>query len=460
MNKERPMGDSRVIGPSYERWSFLDEDSGCPAIVFYGHPETGLPAIPGGWRYLNSATDGKLIHIPAEKRFMRINVKRIEFHDSLRLAAPDAWDASEAGDGSVLAWRAGDELHFAAEGGVIAPEDCEQLFADYANCREIHFNGCFDTSRATKMKRMFEGCTSLTALDLSGFDTSRVTNMENMFLACRSLTGLDVSGFDTSRAMCLGGMFYDCERLQSLNLSGFRIAEGADVRAMFRDCGALRPERIPGFAGLPAQARESLPAAGAGDRSSKRGGGEARRMDGEGDRRVLKHGDGDWIIWDLDVSPHAGPTVKYEFYLVNGATTLDRAPIRSITFHDTLSGLAPGYWDASEAKDGSVLAWRDGYELHIAAEGGVIAPKDCRELFGHYSSCEEIHFNGCFDTSRVTDMRDMFRDCESLTSLDLSGFDTSRVTDMRGMFDNCCALRRENIRGFAALPPEMQANLP
>ena len=41
------------------------------------------------------------------------------------------------------------------------------------------------------------------------------------------------------------------------------------------------------------------------------------------------------------------------------------------------------------------------------------------------------------DTSKVTDMSEMFRACNSIQSLDLSNFDTSEVTDMSGMFYNC-----------------------
>ena len=45
-----------------------------------------------------------------------------------------------------------------------------------------------------------------------------------------------------------------------------------------------------------------------------------------------------------------------------------------------------------------------------------------------------------WDTSKVKNMSFMFGNCSSLTSLDLSGFDTSKVTDMSNMFRNCSAL--------------------
>ena len=45
-----------------------------------------------------------------------------------------------------------------------------------------------------------------------------------------------------------------------------------------------------------------------------------------------------------------------------------------------------------------------------------------------------------FDTSNVTSMEEMFSDCYSLTSLDLSKWDTSNVYDMDRMFDGCDSL--------------------
>ena len=53
-----------------------------------------------------------------------------------------------------------------------------------------------------------------------------------------------------------------------------------------------------------------------------------------------------------------------------------------------------------------------------------------------------------FDTSNVKNMEDMFQYCESLTSLDLSNFDTSKVTDMRFMFSDCKLLTTLDLSNF------------
>ena len=52
------------------------------------------------------------------------------------------------------------------------------------------------------------------------------------------------------------------------------------------------------------------------------------------------------------------------------------------------------------------------------------------------------------NTSQVTNMRQMFQACSSLTELDLSSFDTRNVTSMHGMFGDCSSLVRLNLNGF------------
>ena len=72
-----------------------------------------------------------------------------------------------------------------------------------------------NTSCVTNMSYMFDGCSSLTTLDLSDWDTSNVTNMVAMF-SCSSLTTLDLSGWDTSNVTDMRSMFYYCSSLTTI----------------------------------------------------------------------------------------------------------------------------------------------------------------------------------------------------------------------------------------------------
>ena len=68
-----------------------------------------------------------------------------------------------------------------------------------------------------------------------------------------------------------------------------------------------------------------------------------------------------------------------------------------------------------------------------------------------FTGCEDLSsIEGLqnLDTSNVTNMRNMFYFCLSLTSLDLSDFDTSKVNNMDNMFGYCSYLTNLNISNF------------
>ena len=83
----------------------------------------------------------------------------------------------------------------------------------------------------------------------------------------------------------------------------------------------------------------------------------------------------------------------------------------------------------------------------VVIEKGVSAPENSRSLFGYLDAVESLDLSH-LDTSRVTYMGDMFRDCPSLAFLDLSGWDTAEVTYMGGMFRDCPSLASLDLSGW------------
>ena len=67
-------------------------------------------------------------------------------------------------------------------------------------------------------------------------------------------------------------------------------------------------------------------------------------------------------------------------------------------------------------------------------------PTSCLDLFFECSNLNTIEGFENFNTSKVTNMREMFKHCHGLKSLDLTNFDTSNVTDMGLMFYDCPGL--------------------
>lgn len=56
-------------------------------------------------------------------------------------------------------------------------------------------------------------------------------------------------------------------------------------------------------------------------------------------------------------------------------------------------------------------------------------------IYNMFRNCSSITTSPLFNTSNVTDMSNMFDSCTSLTTVPL--FDTSKVTNMQGMFNGC-----------------------
>ena len=83
----------------------------------------------------------------------------------------------------------------------------------------------------------------------------------------------------------------------------------------------------------------------------------------------------------------------------------------------------------------------------ITATEGTVLPEYCQGLFSDYVNCISIDLSKA-NTSNVTNMKEMFYECESLKQLDLSSFDTSRVTDMTQMFGYCEDLISLDLSNF------------
>ena len=72
---------------------------------------------------------------------------------------------------------------------------------------------------------------------------------------------------------------------------------------------------------------------------------------------------------------------------------------------------------------------------------------NCDQMFYDCRSLTSINLSN-FDTSNVRSMNYMFSDCRSLTSINLSNFDTSKVRSMNYMFYNCTSLTSLNLSNF------------
>ena len=319
-------------------------------------------------------------------------------------------------------------------------ETMTSMFAGCSSLKSIDLSS-LDTGKVRSMGSMFKGCAGLRSLDLSGFETGNVEVASWMFAGCESLAEIDLSGLDTSKVETMNAMFLDCSSLGSLDLSGFDTARVDDMDAMFAGCSSLAELDMSGIDASSAPSADdmfagcdSLPAETARAIEAKIAGIEAAPVaDAPQEKRAFA------VYCDADKS--------LRFY--NRA----EVPLAGGRFEGrTVDEVYTGHSFTDGAMGAPLLRrrpWghhdRDVETVEVVDEG--IAPESTARWFSGFERMAFCDLSK-LDTSRVTSMAAMFRDCSSLAALDLSGFDTSNVGDMNWMFRGCSSLESLDLSGF------------
>ena len=221
----------------------------------------------------------------------------------------------------------------------------------------------FDTSKVMYMSSMFDGMSNLTTLDLSSFDTSKVTDMDFMFSSMRNITALNLSNFDTSKVMYMSSMFDGMSNLTTLDLSSFDTSKVTDMDFMFSSMRNITALNLSNF-----------------DTSQV--------TDMHNMFSSMSN------LTTLDLSNFNTSKVTNMGWMFNGATNLTTLNLSS--------------FDTSKVTN-------------------------MKYMFSYVPNLTTLDLSS-FDTSKVTDMSDMFSHMFNLTSLDISNFDTSNVIKTNRMF--------------------------
>ena len=401
-------------------------------------------------------------------------ITQIEIANTYSGTATKSWDASAAQDGSVKAYINGTKLIIAGNGygKVMANANSSNAFNGFTGVTSFTGLNKLDTSKVTNMSYMFYSCSVLTSLDVSGFNTSKVTNMKSMFAGCNKLASLDVSKFNTSRVTNMAGTFANCNKLTSLDVSKFNTSKVTDVHSMFYRCYEIKTLDLSSFdtsrvTNMKGMFEKCV-------RLQEVTLGKSFKFVGTDgylpapSSAYITGADGNWY----DIADRAGYTpaalagvtrTETRTYVADNkfpmlaaqqtwykGTAAEKTAITQIEIANTYSGTATKSWDASAAQDGSVKAYINGTKLIIAGNGygKVLANADSRSAFSGFTGVTSLTGLNKLDTSKVTNMGEMFYNCKVLTSLDVSGFNTSKVTNMREMFCACSALTSLDLSGF------------
>ena len=279
-----------------------------------------------------------------------------------------------------------------------------------------------NTQNVTDMSSMFQGCTYLKSLDLSGFNTANVTNMSSMFQECSYLNTLNLSGLNTTKVTNMSSMFQGCFSLKSLDLSSFNTANVTDMSNMFNGCSALTTiycndtwtcdvstDMFKGCTSL---------------------------------KGAVPYNEN-----KTDVSM-ANPYIGY-FTSFDGAYAVKIGDVLTFYYKNYNGDLYETQYNVPN--DGSIPAWANIEQITkvvFDASFKAYLPANTSRWFYNCTSLETIEGIENLNTENVIDMSLMFNGCESLTSVDVSGFNTANVTEMYSMFDGCSALTALDVSGF------------
>lgn len=355
----------------------------------------------------------------------------------------------------------------------------------FASCSELASLDLsyFDTSNVTEMVGMFQDCVKLTTIYVSNnFQTNQVQNSENMFNNCTSLEGIipcnGLDKIDKTYANFTNGyflavpyvkidgtsMYFKCDG--NVKPEGaYSLNEGTQTPGWSKKASEIsyvgfdesfkyiRPTScykwFSGFSYLKALDLSYLNTSKVTNMSEMF----------KGCSRLNKINVSDKFTTDNVQSSNemfAGCTSLEGLIKCDGINNIDMTYANftngyflAVPYATLSNGVltfkcdgAKGHYLLNEI---GLPGWTDGVVLSITKvvfdESFKNArPTSCLDWFFECKNLNTIEGFENFNTSKVTNMREMFKHCHGLKSLDLTNFDTSNVTDMGLMFYDCPGL--------------------
>lgn len=376
------------------------------------------------------------------------------------------------------------------------------MFNGSTNLRSIKLPKGFIGSSVTYLKAMFNNCTSLTELDLSGsnsenvkdmsemfngcralsklvltdFKTGQVTTMESMFCNCSKLETLDVSSFNTENVTTMCGMFSHCSSLRSLDLTGFNTANVTDMSSMFKNCSSLRSLDLSSFNTRKVSDMQSM-FEGCTNLESI----DFSSFDTENMTSMIAMFNSCTKLETLDLSSFATPkmvTMSTAFgncknlktIYVTSAFTTDKVTVGFGLFDGCVN--LPNFNSAKTGKEmahtgegGYLTAATASWARWDAPTGTLSFHRGATKPVGdniydlgygddpnwdtHAADIKKVVFKAGFRDETHTTCSNWFNGCTNLTSIEgIENLNTSNVKNMSGMFAKCSNLETLDLSHF------------
>ena len=357
------------------------------------------------------------------------------------------------------------------------------LFYGFTNLTEIDGISNLNTDSVTNMGSMFNGCSSLTSIDVSNFNTNNVTNMSSMFSGCSSLTSIDVSNFNTNNVTDMRLMFDGCSSLTTLDVSNFDTSNVIDMSFMFR-CSEFDNNFQETISSLQQiVGLENFDTSNVVDMGSMFWGCISLNSLDVSHFNTSSTTKLDRMFWDcssltsIDVSNFNTSNVtdmSYMFYGCSSLVSIDVSNFDTSNVTDMSYMFACYTYDYSTSEYQSSLTSIEGLEqfdtrsvrnmsfmfsgcINLASldvssfdTSNVTSASNQQGMYGMFMNCKSLQSIdlSSFNTQNVRIFQYMFGYCENLTELNLSNFNTSSGVDFRYMFNGCYSLETLDISNF------------
>ena len=326
----------------------------------------------------------------------------------------------------------------------------------FYNCRSLEYIdfGSGNISKIIDMRGMFYNCFSLKSINLTKILPGNNVNLSYMFYNCSSLNNFAMNNINIKD---MKYMFYNCTLLSKINIDSFSCSSSyyINMSNVFYNCYNL-PEIQGGFNYLYINdAREifynciSLSSLDFNPKGIDKKINMTKMLYNCPKLRNITLNNN-----NLSISPN---DLSYTFYNCISLTSLTLKNFNT----NNLEEISFMMFNCKKLQDFSLINSSFSNSLTTNMRGVF---QNCESistlnLISFYTPKAEIMwdmFKGCrsltilkiqnFNTSNVVDMESMFEGCSSLTSLNLSNFNTTKVHYMNKMFRNCKNLKILDIR--------------
>ena len=279
---------------------------------------------------------------------------------------------------------------------------------------ESTFNGCSslkkvifpkdETPSLTKMGSMFNGCSSLLDVDLSKFNMGDITNLDNLLNGCSSLKAINIQGINLIKVNSFENIFEGINPLTYINIKDAEL-----------------PDNIKNLLIEKFNNQENLIVCQNQDKILNNENYKEACCDYDTENDICRSSN--FIVIQLRndfIFPYDfTKNMDLNFYIYNGTTKFKDEDIK-------ISGESKLEMHLSSPPESL-----ENYFHQIDGLPGIIISVDLSNL----------------DSSRLNNIKGMFKNCQNLKIANLSGLITQSITSMDEVFYNCRELLILDLSG-------------